>query len=386
MPAPHSYTRQDVVEIQTHGGLASPATLLDRLSDLNVRMAKPGEFTQRAFLLGRIDLSQAEAVMDVVSAQTKAGLVAARRQLAGALSGRIKQLRSQLVEAKAFLELAIDFPEEQIGELETDKIEAIVDSVISDLNRLLSTYAAGRLYREGAQAVIAGRPNVGKSSLLNCLLQKRRAIVTSIPGTTTDAVEEPVNIGGVPFRLVDTAGIREPGGAVEGEGVRITRERIDAADLIIVLCDGTCGVTEDDLAIKQELVDKKIIYVVNKVDKMENGACETVAEHWAEDSVCISAKTGDGVGELCDRMIQAVRGGAAPAVDEAVLTHARHRQAIVKGRDLLQNAMTALSAQTSPELIAFDLQEGQEALGEIIGETTPDDVLNLIFSEFCIGK
>ena len=386
MPAPHSYTTQDVVEIQTHGGPAAPSVLLDLLCDQGVRMAQPGEFTRRAFLLGRIDLAQAEAVADVIFAKTRAGLIAAEQQLSGALSQRIKDLRDTLLEARALLEANIDFPEEEIGTLDRPRVGALCDEVIDELLRLLSTFAAGRLYREGALCVIAGRPNVGKSSLLNRLVQKRRAIVTSTPGTTRDAIEETINLDGVPFRLVDTAGIRDSADPIEGEGVKITREQIESADLVLLLCDAAQGLCDEDLAIGQELAGRNRILLVNKADRVDAQTAQTIAERFGENSLVISAKTGQGEAALQQAMLRAVRGGQPLPANETILTNARHRQAVDKGHSFVQKAKTALFADQSPEFIALELADAMAALGEVIGQTAPDEILNLIFSRFCIGK
>ena len=385
MPGPHSYTRQDVVEIQTHGGISAASATLDALSDLGVRMAEPGEFTRRAFLLGRIDLAQAEAILDIISAQTKAGLIAAQRQLLGALSGKINTLRNELWETKALLEVNIDFPEEEIGSLDVVNIEKGLKSVTKSLERLLATYGSGRLYKEGAVCVIAGRPNVGKSSLLNMLLDRRRAIVTETPGTTRDAIKATANINGIPFRLVDTAGIRKANDPIETEGVKITLEEIEKADLIMLLCDAFFGVTKEDIEIMKDLGDKNILFLINKIDLVDESSLKKTASMFSADALFISAKTGEGIKELQKTMHRAV-GGGTMAKDEAVLTNARHRQSIKKGLAFLQSAANALDENQSPEIVALEIDDAANALGQIIGETTPDDVLNVIFSQFCIGK
>ncbi len=385
MPGPASYTRQDVVEIQTHGGMAAPAAVLDALVDIGVRIAQPGEFTRRAFLLGRIDLVQAEAILDIILAQTKAGLIAAHRQLSGALSGKISRLRENLLEAKALLELNIDFPEEEIGNLDVDKIRGLLEKVVNDLKKLLATFGSGRLYREGAVCVIAGCPNVGKSSLLNILLDKKRAIVTPTPGTTRDAIEAYANLDGIPFRLIDTAGIREGDDPIETEGVKITMEEIEKADIVLLLCDGAEGVTAADREIQRELEEKKTLLVVNKIDLMENRNARKVATEFGAGALAISAKTGRGIKYLREKIIKIVGGGAMEK-DEAMLTNARHRQLILAGLSSLNQGRKALDKGLSPELVAFEIEEAARVLGQIIGKTTPDDVINLIFSRFCIGK
>jgi len=322
----------------------------------------------------------------VISAKTKAGLVAAQRQLSGELSERINRLRERLLEARAQLEANIDFPDEEIGELDRNAVAGLLEEVAADLRALLSTYTSGRLYREGALCVIAGRPNVGKSSLLNRLVQRRRAIVTPTPGTTRDAVEDTANIGGVPFRLVDTAGIREARDAIEGQGVQIAREQIEKADLVVLLCDGSEGVVDEDLALKGELAGRSVLLAVNKVDLLDRGRAEKVSEAFGEGALKISAKTGEGIESLTESMLKAVRGDGPTPSDEAVLTNARHRQGILKGVERVKEAIDATGGGQSPELVALEIADALIALGEIVGQTTPDDVLDLIFSRFCIGK
>lgn len=386
MPAPASYTRQDVVEIQTHGGRAASSTLLDMLADLDVRMAQPGEFTRRAFLLGRIDLAQAEAILDIISAKTRASLVAAKRQLSGALSGKINELRDKLMQGKALLEVNIEFPEEEIGELDRAGLLVVLEEVKTSLNKLMDTYKSGRLFREGANCVIAGRPNVGKSSLLNRLLDKRRAIVTDTPGTTRDAIEATANIDGVPFRLVDTAGLRESMDPIEGEGVKITKEQIESADLVLLMIDAAEGITEQDDEIIKEICGDKVLYLANKIDLLDSVKVREILSELPQDALAISAKTGENISTLRSAMIDSVRGGPPIPSDEAILTNARHRQSIKAGFSVLKVAIDGLNEGRSPELIAYDVEESSAALGEILGDTTPDEVLDLIFSQFCIGK
>lgn len=386
MPAPASYTRQNVVEIQTHGGLAASAAVLDLLTDKGVRMAEPGEFTRRAFLLGRIDLTQAEATMDIISAKTKAGLVAAGRRLAGGLSEKINALRYRLVEAKAFLEANIDFPEEEIGELDTGAVETALAEVRAELVKLERSYNAGRLFREGVFCVLAGRPNVGKSSLLNALLEKRRAIVAAIPGTTRDAIEDIANFEGIPFRLVDTAGIRVAEDPIEGEGVRITRENIANADLVLLLVDPTEGIFPEDLAILKSLFDKKTIVVVTKSDEVGYLAAKRAAKKIDPKAAIVSNITAEGIEDLRKMMLGAVRGADDLPSDEIILSTARHRQSVLAGLKFLDFAARGLAVGTSPELIAQDIADAMAVLGEVVGMSTPDDVLDLIFSQFCVGK
>ncbi|MCL4232892.1 MAG: tRNA uridine-5-carboxymethylaminomethyl(34) synthesis GTPase MnmE [Deltaproteobacteria bacterium] len=374
-PGPASFTGEDVVELHTHGGRAAPATALARLRELGARMAEPGEFTRRALESGRIDLAQAEAILDVVHARSEASLRAASARLAGALSGRLRDLRERLVSAKALVEAQIDFEDADVGDVETAAIATLVESARRDLAALADGYTRSRIYREGALAVIAGRPNVGKSSLLNALVGRRRALVSEEPGTTRDAIEDDVVLADVPFRLVDTAGLRREAERLEAQGIEITRERIAEADLVVFVIDAFAGETDEDRALRATLPPVPVVAVANKCDL---AALPGVLN--------VSATVGTGLDTLAAEMARAALGEAVSGNDEALLASERHQQRTLAAIAHLDAALATLAAGASPAITALEIADAARALGEIVGETTPDDVLGAIFSRFCIGK
>ncbi|MCB9490411.1 MAG: tRNA uridine-5-carboxymethylaminomethyl(34) synthesis GTPase MnmE [Deltaproteobacteria bacterium] len=376
-PEGASFTGQEVVELHTHGGLAAPAKVLSLLAARGARMAEPGEFTRRALHTGRVDLAQAEAVLDVVHARSEAALRAARSRLAGALSGRVATIRDRLIEAKSLVEADIDFEDEDTGHVDPAEVRALLASVADDLDALCATYQRGRVYREGAYAVIAGRPNVGKSSLLNALLGRRRAIVADQPGTTRDAVEDEAILGGVPFRLVDTAGLRREAEAIESEGIEIARERMAEADLIVFVVDASAGWGDEDKQLRAELPPVPVIEVANKSDLLDDTG--------HDDGLLVSAKTGRDLDALIATMAATVIGDAG-GEEEALLAHERHFRQCDLAAARVRDALAALDAGLSPAITALEMQDAIKALGEVLGETTPDDVLNQIFARFCIGK
>lgn len=374
-PAPASFTGEDVVELHTHGGRAAPATALARLRELGARMAEPGEFTRRALESGRIDLAQAEAILDVVHARSEASLRAASARLAGALSGRLRDLRERLIAAKALVEARIDFEDADVGDIDTSAIAGPIESARRDLAALAEGYARSRIYRDGALAVIAGRPNVGKSSLLNALVGRRRALVSEEPGTTRDAIEDDAVLADVPFRLVDTAGLRREAERLEAQGIEITRERIAEADLVVFVIDASAGETDEDRALRATLPPVPVVAVANKCDLAAWPGLPNV-----------SAVTGAGLDTLAAEMARVAMGDAASGRDEAMLAGERHQQRTLAAIAHLDAALAALAAGASPAITALEIADAARALGEIVGETTPDDVLGAIFSRFCIGK
>ncbi len=374
-PGPASFTGEDVVELHTHGGLAAPATVLARLRERGARMAEPGEFTRRAVESGRIDLAQAEAILDVVHARSEASLRAASARLAGSLSGRLRDLRERLISAKALVEAQIDFEDADVGDIDVDSIAALVESARRDLAALADGYARSRVFRDGALAVIAGRPNVGKSSLLNALVGRRRALVSEEPGTTRDAIEEDAVLADVPFRLVDTAGLRREAERLEAQGIEITRERIAEADLVVFVIDASTGETDEDRALREALPPVPVVAIANKCDLAATPGVLNV-----------SATRDIGLDALAAEMARAVLGGATSGSDEALLASERHQQRTLAAIAHLDAALAAVAAGASPAITALELADASRALGEIVGETTPDDVLGAIFGRFCIGK
>jgi tRNA modification GTPase len=385
MRAPRSYTREDLVEIQCHGGYLVVQRLLALVLGQGARLAEPGEFTKRAFLNGRIDLVQAEAVIDVIRSKTDAALSLAQHQREGLLSQRISAVRERLLHALALVEAHIDFPEEEVGDLTTAEISRLAGEGGAEIDALLSGFAEGKVLREGVSVVIAGKPNVGKSSLLNTLLKEKRAIVTSVPGTTRDIIEEVVNIGGLPVRMLDTAGVRETTDLVEQEGVRLTLERIPQADLVLFMVDAARPFDAEDRMILHALAASRVIVVRNKSDLP--AVIGLPGELAGFETIAISTLTGEGV----DRLRAAIRdaflhGRVVDGREFVALSRARHRDALVKAQGFLDRFRESLAGGVDLELLACELREALDAVGEVTGETTPDEVLDLIFSRFCIGK
>lgn len=388
MRAPHTYTREDVVEIQAHGSKCGLGAILELVLKRGARLAEPGEFTKRAFLNGRIDLSQAEAVIEVVNAQTTEGLELATRQLKGHLFQAIQATRGPIENMLVEVGAAIDFPEDVEDIIRTEPFaQGMLQDVIGPLEELLEHYDEGHVYREGVAATIIGRPNVGKSSLMNRLLQKERAIVTAVPGTTRDFIEETVNIKGVPMRLIDTAGLHHTDDALEAVGVRFTRERLDEADLVLFMVDCSTPLSEEDMQIYDLVCNRKTILVINKIDLGDQGAVSKIVMRlqglaWVE----ISALYNRGIEELKAAVFREVAHQSGPADLPSIVPNLRHKVAIEKALAASRNAVEGFRAGRYAELVAVDLREALDALGEIIGVTTTEEILGQIFSRFCIGK
>lgn len=384
MRAPKTYTTEDIVEINCHGGYITLKKILDLILKRGARLAEPGEFTKRAFLRGRIDLSQAESVIDLIRAKTEEAQKIALEHLSGKLSEKINQLRDRLMRICAHIEAYIDFPEEDIDGLTSREIEEEIGSLIGEIEKLIEGYEEGKIYREGVKAAIVGKPNVGKSSLLNALLMKERAIVTEIPGTTRDIIEEYVNIKGIPLKILDTAGIRESHDLVEIEGIRRTLKAVDDADLILLVLDLSREIDELDYLIMDRLSNKKVIVVLNKRDiRSSNFNLPEKLKDYPK--VEISALKGDGVNELKEVIFNSVITGKQ--YHEGVLvTKLRHKVALEGALGALQNALESFKKGEPLEIPAMFLREGLNYLGQIIGVVTTDEILDIIFSEFCIGK
>ena len=385
MRAPHTYTRQDMVEIHCHSGYAILRAILQAVLAQGARLAKPGEFTLRAFLSGRLDLSQAEGVLEVIQARTESALRVAQAHLAGGLGRRLAGVRVALLGVLAQLEAALDFPEEG-AELTPAALKEQLADPRKELERLLATYRQGRLLREGVRVVLAGRPNVGKSSLLNRLLNADRAIVTDIPGTTRDVIEETVTLGGLAICLSDTAGLREARDRVEELGVARSREQLAQADLVLYLVDASDPPSPEDTRVIAELADRPVIIVVNKTDLPPQLDTDDLRRAWPHPVVAISALTGQGLPDLEQAVLDLVlQGGVHPGGD--MITQARHADLLVRAGAALDRGITLLDQAEPPwELVALEVKESLLALGEITGEEVGDAVLDQIFSQFCIGK
>ena len=383
---PRTYTREEMVEVFAHGGSLVLQRILDLLLKQGARLAEPGEFTKRAFLNGRIDLSQAEAVLDVIRSKTDASLRAALNQLEGKLSKEIRSMRDELLESLVQVEAAIDFPDEDIEILSDAKLSGRLQKVCETLEALLAGASQGRVLREGLTTVIAGRPNVGKSSLLNALLRHNRAIVTPIAGTTRDAIEELANIRGIPVRLVDTAGIQETTDAIEQEGIRRSRSYLEKADLVLLVVDGSVPPTEEDKRLYKELSGKPLLCVVNKADLPQALEPSSLFRTNGVKPVSVSATNGTGLGLLEEAIVGSVYQGKACLSENALLTQSRHKESVRHSCEAVRRATTLLSQRASGEFIASELREALQALGEIVGEVFTEDLLDRIFSQFCIGK
>ncbi|WP_089729478.1 tRNA uridine-5-carboxymethylaminomethyl(34) synthesis GTPase MnmE [Candidatus Thiosymbion oneisti] len=381
-PAPRSFTGEDVLELQGHGGPVVLDLLLQRALELGARPARPGEFSERAFLNGKLDLAQAEAVADLIESTTEVAARLAGRTLQGELSRRVEGLLEGIVHLRSFVEAAIDFPDEEIDFIADSQVEADLQDLIHDARGLLTSGHQGHLIREGLDLVIAGPPNAGKSSLLNALAGVDAAIVTDIPGTTRDLLRQQIQIGGMPLHIIDTAGLRPARDPIEQEGVRRAREQIEQADHILWVFDGQSDPDHRDFDVSRLPAHVPLTYVRNKIDL--TGTPAGLKQGPSGPEVAISALTGAGVDVLCEHL-KAICG--FPASTEGVfMARRRHLDALDRTLVCLDSALELLRQAPAVELVAEDLRQAQRALGEITGEFTPDDLLDRIFSGFCIGK
>jgi tRNA modification GTPase len=384
MRSPRSYTREDVLELHCHGGWLVVERVLAVVLACGVRLAEPGEFTRRAFLNGRIDLIQAEAVMDIIASKSEAALQLAQRQREGALSKRIDEIRGYLLQALAYVEAYIDFPDDDLGQTDVVAITAVVATAQSMLSGLLATFEEGRIIRDGISVLIVGKPNAGKSSLLNRLLNENRAIVTHIPGTTRDIIEETVTIEGLSIRFLDTAGIRHTDDLVEQEGINRALEKVTQADLILAVFDGSHSYSEEDEMLLVALAGRKILAVINKTDLPP--LLDLPAENRFLATVRITARTGDGIDLLKNTICRQFLNSAVSDSREFIsLSRARHRDALLSAENYVQQFSASLQ-ERNLELLALDLRSALDAVGAVTGHTATDEVLDLIFSSFCIGK
>lgn len=375
--APNSYTGEDSIEISTHGNPLILEKILDHLLQKNIRIAEPGEFTKRAFLNGKIDLTQAEAVIDVITSRTEASLNGARNQLNGVLSEKVSGLRTDLINSSSFIELELDFAEEDLEFIKRDELITRISAIILELEVMLKTYSYGRVIRDGVNVAIVGAPNVGKSSILNYLVKDSRAIVSEIPGTTRDVIREEVSIDGLLFHFFDTAGLRESDDAIELEGILRSRNILEKADLVLFVSDANT-LAVDFKAHISDLTAQKTLTVYNKIDlgrPTQSGI-----------DVLVSAKTGEGMPELLNAMKRKSFDVETFSERTAVLTNIRHYKCLSDAKKSLENSLQSIKSGLSGEFIALDLREAENFLNEIIGAVTSDDILNNIFSNFCIGK
>jgi len=375
---PNSYTTDDIVEISAHGSPVVLRRIVEIALAAGARMAEPGEFTMRAFLNGRIDLTQAEAVRDLIESQTLYQARVAAQQLGGGISRQLKPIKQQLVDLIATLEAGIDFAEDDLAVMSSPEIARRVDDIRPQLSEIAGSFSYGKIVHEGLTLAIIGRPNVGKSSLFNRLVQRDRAIVTATPGTTRDLVTETVTIGDIPVRLVDTAGLREALDEAEGIGIQKSKEASADADLVLLVLDASQPQNLEDESLLHELGSKSAIVIENKSDITSSGK--------RSNAIYTSALTGDGIDRLREEILQKITGGSAPAAESGFLTSSRHHQLIEQSIAALDAANVAVGNHIPHEMLLLDLYSALRPLDEITGTTTNDDILNLIFSRFCIGK
>lgn len=387
MKAPKTFTREDVIEINCHGGPIPLNAVLMEVINAGARLADSGEFTKRAFLNGRIDLSQVEAIMDIIEAKTELSLSQAIGQLEGNLSKRIKAYQDILIQIIARIEVSIDYPEYDQDEPITSDFEEELRALNEELGELLKTADTGKMIREGVKTAIVGRPNVGKSSLLNALLEENKAIVTDIPGTTRDVVEAYLNIDGIPYQLLDTAGIRETEDIVEQIGVERSKSSIEEADLVLMLMDSHAGLLDKDREILNQVKGKHVIYVLNKSDLESNITQEILDEYFNDGSVIrISAKAQSGLSELKQAMKQVVMKGDAQVKNEATISNQRQKQALINAIKSLEKVIEAIEMGLPEDCLAIDLHDAFGHLGMIVGESIKEEIINQLFSRFCLGK
>lgn len=380
MKGPFSYTAEDVVEINCHGGIVSLKKILDAVIRSGARLAEPGEFTKRAFLNGRLDLAQAEAVMDIISAKTEKSLEYSVGQLEGKLSERLNAIDDLLIDVMANVEANIDYPEYDIEEVTTAYLNDHIHQAMDMVDTLLRASETGKIYREGITTAILGEPNVGKSSLLNTLLMENKAIVTEIPGTTRDIIEEYINIGGIPFKIIDTAGIRETDNLVEQIGVEKSRQLIKNTNLILFMTDLSRPFSEEEKTLIGELDPSKTIFIANKTDSMiEN---REVPEGWMP----LSLKEDKGIDALRDKMLGMVMGGSVDQEADYIVNNVRHVHLLEEAMTCLKNALDTIDMGMPLELVSIDIKDGLEKIREITGRSVGSDIINQIFKNFCIGK
>jgi tRNA modification GTPase len=388
MKAPNSYTGEDVIEINSHSGHILLSTILQTILDEGARLAHPGEFTFRAFLNGKIDLTQAEAIMDLVNAKSEKGLMLASRQIRGELRGSIEELRQKAIDLLANTEVAIDFPEEESNLLPREKTASLIESgLIEPVEKVIADHDQRKIWMEGSKTVIAGRVNAGKSSLFNRMLNKKRAIVTPTPGTTRDVIESTIYIEGFPLRLMDTAGIRKVRGKIERIGVQLSEENLSEADLALIVIDQSRPLNDDDLSILEKSPKEKSIVVINKID-LSSRLDERELKGAVNDlpTVKISALTGEGMDSLCRAIQQKVLGGDLDNCSLVFAPNQRHTRALSMASRYFRDAVISIREELPMEIIAVDLRGGLDALSEITGETDNEMIYEKIFSDFCLGK
>ena len=385
MKGPRSFTAEDTIEINCHGGVVATNKVLEQVIKQGVRLAEPGEFTKRAFLNGRIDLSQAEAVIDIINAKTDLSMKSALMQSEGAISKEIQELRGKLLSTIAHIEATVDYPEDDLEEVTAEMAIKDLEVIKKEIKEFIETAEEGKILREGLSTVIVGKPNVGKSSLLNALTKENRAIVTDIPGTTRDVIEEYINISGIPIKIIDTAGIRETDDVVEKIGVERSRAKINDADLIILILDSSDDLSEEDKEIINHISNKKYMILLNKSDlnskitqvNLENINCKNIYS--------ISAKTGEGIDKVRSAIKDMFFKGEI-STNNIIITNTRHKEALLRAYECVESAIDTLNHTFAIDLASIDIRNAWTFLGEITGDSLEENIIDKIFKDFCLGK
>lgn len=385
MKAPNTYTKEDIIEINCHGGIISAKKILDTVLEHDCRTAERGEFTKRAFLNGRIDLTQAEAVIDIINSKTDYSHKISVNHLEGRLSKQINLVIDEIMELLANIEVNIDFPEYDEDEITIEKVKNLCENLAKELDKLIRTADTGKIFKEGIKTVILGKPNVGKSSLMNFLLNENRAIVTEIPGTTRDTIEEYVNIKGVPLRIIDTAGIRETEDTVEKIGVEKALEKVDEADLVIMIFDSSRELEKEDEKILDYIKNKKVIYIRNKTD-LKNKLDLSSYEEFEKEIINISILQNQGLDDIINKINKLFFEGHLNVTDELIINNVRHKNLLIKAKNSIEEVLSSIENNMTIDFIEIDLKEAMEQLGLIVGKSVSDDLVDKIFNEFCIGK
>jgi tRNA modification GTPase len=385
MRSPRTYTREDVVEINCHGGIVSTERILNLLVSNGARLAERGEFTKRAFMNGRLDLTQAEAVMDLVGARTQNSFDISFHQLEGRLSKEINHIRKKLMDMTAQIEVNIDFPEYDEEQMTVVNIESISREIVYKIDQLIQSSETGKIYKEGIRTLILGKPNVGKSSLMNYLLNENRSIVTDIPGTTRDTIEEYINLAGIPLKIIDTAGIRNTQDEVEKIGVKKALDKIDMADLILMVFDASTAIESEDKMILEAIKGKNVIYLLNKTDLPEQinfEALDTIKNN----IIKISIVNNEGLDKIEEKVKAEFLKGSLSVENDIIVNNLRHKDLLHKARKSISEVLESIKNSATLECLQVDIMNTLEYLGEITGESVKDDLIDKIFAEFCIGK
>lgn len=385
MKGPRSFTAEDTIEINCHGGVVATNKVLEQVIKQGVRLAEPGEFTKRAFLNGRIDLSQAEAVIDIINAKTDLSMKSALMQSEGAISKEIQELRGKLLSTIAHIEATVDYPEDDLEEVTAEMAIKDLEVIKKEIKEFIETAEEGKILREGLSTVIVGKPNVGKSSLLNALTKENRAIVTDIPGTTRDVIEEYINISGIPIKIIDTAGIRETDDVVEKIGVERSRAKINDADLIILILDSSNDLSEEDKEIINHISNKKYMILLNKSDlnsKITQGNLENIS---CKNIYSISAKTGEGIDKVRTAIKDMFFKGEI-STNNIIITNTRHKEALLRAYECVESSIDTLNHTFAIDLASIDIRNAWTFLGEITGDSLEENIIDKIFKDFCLGK